>query len=100
MAVFVPDGSFFRCPDTAYPVFVPEWPILCRPDTAEPVFVSGGEKLDGQVELEAEGWGWRGGGLPGAGGAEADFSAKAGRACRLSLEAGSGGRLSLEAGAE
>ena len=88
--VSVPDGPVFRCPDTAEPVFVPGWPISRRPDTAEPVFVPGGEKLEGQVELEAEGWGGRGGGLPGAGGAEADFAAKA----------GGGGRLSLEAGAE
>ena len=88
MAVFVSGWPIFRCPDTAEPVFVPEWPILCRLDTAAHVSVPERRPLQGQLELEAQRWGGRGGGLPGAGGAEADFAAKAGRAGRLSLEAG------------
>ena len=88
--VSVPEWPISRCLDTADPVSVPEWPIPRCLDTKTQVSVPGGEKLEGQVELEAEGWGGRGGGLPGAGGAEADFAA----------EAGSGGRLSLETGAE
>ena len=98
--VYVPDGSFSRRPDTAGPVPVPGWPIFRRPDTADPVSVPGGEKLEDQLELEAQGRGRWNVGLPGAGGAEADFSAKAGRAGRLSLKAGGGGRLSLVTAAE
>ena len=86
--VSVPDGPVSRCPDTTTHVSVPEWPISRCLDTADPVSVPGGEKLEGQVELEAQGGGRRGGALPGAGGAEADFAAEAGRAGRLSLETG------------